>query len=244
MNQLKYLTEFRSVLKNYRVSSQKEELFSGLDLVLLAGASSSGRNTIISQLLKTGKYKFIVSDTTRTPRVNDGKPEQNGVEYWFRSEADMLADLQAGEFLEAAIIHNQQVSGISLRELAKSKKSGKVAITDIEIVGVNSIMQAKPNTLAIFVVPPSFDEWYKRINARGQMDPTERKRRLQTSLNEFNSALDQPYYVFVVNDKLSDTVAEIDKLAFGKEPDLAAQAKNRELIKQICAVTANYLKTI
>src|SRR3546814_14273785 len=105
-----------------------------------------------------------VSDTSRKPRVNDGIPEQNGVEYWFRSEAEILNDLKAGKFLEAAIIHNQQVSGISIRELQRVGDEGKIAITDIEIVGVHNLIQAKPYATAFFVLPPIFEFLFKRFD--------------------------------------------------------------------------------
>src|SRR5579885_607634 len=113
MNRLEHLQEFKTVLANYRISPASQRILQQTNLVLLAAPTSAGRNTIIRELLKTGDYHYIVSDTTRQPRINDGIPEQNGVEYWFRSEADILKDLAAGQYVEAAIIHNQQVSGIS-----------------------------------------------------------------------------------------------------------------------------------
>jgi len=77
--------------------------------VPLVAITSSGRNTLIRELLKTGEYHFIVSDTTRKPRTNDGVMEQSGVEYWFRDEDEVLQDVKDGKFLEAAVIHSQQV---------------------------------------------------------------------------------------------------------------------------------------
>src|SRR5699024_8737685 len=134
-------------------SDEAKALLARTRLVLLVGPSSSGRNTVINELLKTGKYHAIVSDTTRLPRVNNGIPEENGREYWFRAEADVLHDLQNGSFLEAAIIHKQQVSGISMRELAAAADEGKVAINEIEVVGADNIHAAKPDALFVFMLP-------------------------------------------------------------------------------------------
>ena len=114
-NHLKHLDEFTDILANYQVSPRAIKSLKSVKLVLLIAPSAGGRNTLINRLMTTGRYNFIVSDTTRAPRVNNGLPEQSGREYWFRSEEEILSDLKNGEFLEAEIIHSQQVSGISIR---------------------------------------------------------------------------------------------------------------------------------
>src|SRR5664279_1435267 len=110
MNQLKRIDEFRTILDGYQLSPTAAQTLAQTKLVLLVAPTASGRNTIIHELLKTDQYHFVVSDTTRQPRINNGELEQNGREYWFRSEEEVLDELKRGEFLEAAIIHNQQVS--------------------------------------------------------------------------------------------------------------------------------------
>ena len=158
-NKLKHLEEFQKALENYSISDASKQILLSTKLALMVGPTSCGRNTVIRELVKHGGYQFLVSDTTRAMRMNDGVMEQNGVEYWFRSEEDVLADLKAGTFLEAAIIHAQQVSGISMRELQSARDHGAIGTTDIEIVGVDNIMAINPSAHAIFVLPPSFDEW-------------------------------------------------------------------------------------
>ena len=241
MNELKKLAEFQTVLNNYQISEAGKALLSQVRLVLLAAPTSSGRNTIIGELLKRDLYHYIVSDTTRKPRINDGKPEENGQQYWFRSEQEVLDDLLAGRFLEAAIIHSQQVSGISLRELELARQEEKIAITDIEVVGVQNIVEAKPDTTVIFVVPPTFDEWQRRISGRGDMDPAEHVRRLTSSLHEFRHALDKPYYHFVVNDGLDHAVEQIDVLANNPAEAKSNDKNNRHVVEDLCAATAAYL---
>ena len=116
--------EFETVLKNYQPSDQALKLLQKTPLVILLGVSGSGKNTIINHLVGFGRYHFIVSDTTRQPKLRDGNMEVDGVQYFFRSEADMLADLENGAFLEAEIIHKHQVSGTSIRELKRAVASG------------------------------------------------------------------------------------------------------------------------
>src|SRR5581483_619054 len=139
--------QFKDILGQYKLSSRAKNATKNIKLVLLLAPTSGGKNTIIRHQLATGRYYFIVSDTTRPPRKNDGIMEISGREYWFRTEKEMLKDLKAGELLEAEIIHNQQVSGISIRELEKAQKQGKIAITDIELMGAHNIRTVKPDTV-------------------------------------------------------------------------------------------------
>lgn len=229
------------MLQDYSLSDAAKKTLQDLKLVLMVGPTSSGRNTIIRELVKTGGYHFIVSDTTREKRVNDGIPEEDGREYWFRTEDDMLSDIKQGDFLEAAIIHNQQVSGISIRELQKAKNSGKIAIDEVEIAGAHNTYKAKPDTVIIFSVPPSFVKWMHRLHKRGRMPEDEVRRRLETACLEFDAALIQSYYKYVINDDIDETVAAVDSMA---RLDLYNEVKGseaREHIKQLYQQTRNYL---
>lgn len=241
-NKLTYLEEFRSLLAHYQVSEAGKKVLAQTKLMLLVAPTATGRNTIIRELTKTGEYHFIVSDTTRRPRVNDGIPEQNGREYWFRGEDEVLEDLRAGKFLEAAIIHNQQVSGISIRELERARQEGKIATTDIEVNGVHNILHAKPDTVAIFVLPPSFASWMKRIDSRGDMDAGEKYRRLESAVVELRAALTYDYYQFVINDSVESAVRHIHDLVNGKK-NVLEQTEGRQLASQLLQDTETWLKS-
>src|SRR3954462_12143202 len=117
---LKYSQEFKDILQHYSVSDEAQELLKNLRLVLLLAPSSTGRNTIIQHLLETGRYYHLISDTTRPPRTNGGVLEQNGEIYWFKTEEQMLEGLRNKQYVEADLIHGQQISGISLQELKKA----------------------------------------------------------------------------------------------------------------------------
>ena len=111
---------FAEILADYQVSEHAMKILSQIDFVGLIGPAAGGRNTIINYLVKYKNYRFIVSDTTRPRKLRDGKMEVEGVNYYFRTEEDVLRDLRNGEFLEAEIIHNQLVSGTSIRQLEKT----------------------------------------------------------------------------------------------------------------------------
>lgn len=244
MNELKHLDEFQQALQNYQLSEAARQLLSRTNLALLVGPSSSGRNSIINELLKSGDYHYIVSDTTRQPRVNNGVPEQNGREYWFRQETELLSDIKAGQFLEAAIIHNQQVSGISIRELTTAADEHKVAINEVEVVGADNIHQAKPDAVFIFVVPPSFDEWIVRMNGRGELPADEIKRRLNSAITEISVALKRSYYRFVVNDTFTHTAHRINDMIMNGTRDDTAESSAKLVAEQILADTRTFLSNV
>lgn len=233
MNALLHIAEFRAALAGYHLSAAAQKTLNQTKLVLLVAPSASGRNTIINELLKTGQYHFIVSDTTRQSRINNGAPEQNGREYWFRTEEEMLDELQRGEFLEAEIIHGQQVSGISIRELEKANRAHKIAITDVDIGGISNILHTKPDTVAILVLPPDFNEWQRRMRRRGDMPTDEHARRMQTATRIFEAALTDDRLKIVVNDDLADAVAHIDALARQHTIDPAHQAYGKHIAEQL-----------
>ncbi len=243
MNELVHIAEFESALQDYHLSKTALQTLSQTKLVILVAPTSSGRNTIIWQLLKTGDYHFIVSDTTRKPRINDGVPERDGHEYWFRTEQEMLDDIRGGKYLEAAIIHNQQVSGISVRELQKATDEGKIAITDTDISGADNATKYKPDTIAIFVLPPSFDEWQRRIEHRGSMDPAEFRRRMESACKEFERALKRDYYYFIINDSIEHSVEQVNQIAKLETTDSEMQRNARDLAESLLVATQTFLET-
>jgi guanylate kinase len=206
-------SEFEEVLKDYKMSAHSLEILKNTPLVLLIGASGGGRNAMMERLVQTGRYYYVVSDTTRPMRVRNGSPiEKEGLQYFFRKEDDVLEELQQGKFLEASIIHNQQVSGISVREIERAHKSGKVAITDVEVHGAATIEKVKPDVISIFVLPPSFEEWMGRIRRRSSLLDAEIKQRLETAIEEFDAALNDDKFIFVINDKMDDVLVTVDEI--------------------------------
>lgn len=231
------LSAFLDALKDYHISAAAQQTLHGTRFAAMLGPTSSGRNTIIERLVASGNYHFIISDTTRPPRVNNGILEENGVQYWFRNEDDMLQDIQEGKFLEAEVIHQQQVSGISIRELEKAQSNHRIAITDIDIGGVHNVVTAKPDTAIILILPPSFEEWRRRIEERGHMSDEEWRRRAQTALRIFKAPSEHDFFKVVVNDSLDHAVQLVDAIARTGTVDPIEQAKGVEVAAALYAAT-------
>jgi len=182
MNELVNLSEFQTLLADYKLSKAALQTLSQTQLVLLVAPTSTGRNHLIRELLKTGDYYYIVSDTTRKPRTNDGV--------------------------------------------------------------IDNAIKLKPDTLGIFILPPSFDEWQRRLHHRGEMHPEEYKRRMESAVSEFSSALERSYYKFVINDDVSSAVQQINTLAKLGEYDVGEQARGRHLAEQLLLETQILVRSL
>lgn len=238
---LRHRHEFEEALRSYHMSAEGRSVLAETPLVLLVAPTSAGRNTIIRELLKKNDYHYIASDTSRPPRINDGMLEQNGVEYFFRKEEDMLRDVRAGHYIGVAIIHDQQVSGLNIREIIRAKEAGKIPITDVEVQGCKEILTMKPDAKPVFILPPSFDIWLERIMRRGKIAPIELYRRLESAVLEFEIALNDPRFTFIINDDFHEAVEAFDVLVRKGERDAANEERATGLAQELYHETIAYL---
>ena len=226
------LNAIKDLLNGYAPTKDVTIELNKIQLTLLVAPTAAGRNSVIKHLVDLGDYHYIISDTTRPPRRNNGKLEKNGQVYWFKKESDFLGSLRKGEYIEAAVIHNQQASGININELIKASNENKYAITDIDFVGCSSILSLSKNVVPIFLLPPSFDVWMDRLNGRGVLSKDELQRRLFSAKKELNFALDNTNLTYVINNDLDDTVHKIDNLVRCNKI-LENQNKAKKLIKEL-----------
>lgn len=233
MNQILHDT-----IDNYQVPSSAIEILNDTKIAFIVGVSGAGKNTVLHRLLETGKYHLIVSHTTRSPRSNHGILEQNGVEYFFINEDKALQMLKNNEFIEAKH-YSGNLYGTSVAEIKKAHDGGKIAVSDIEVQGVAEYKNVADNVIPIFLLPPDFDTWQKRLMFRygdQAANPEDIKKRMQTAKIELQEALDKDYFEFVVNDNLEDTIRIVDEIAHGLHSD-----KKNQVARQIAEDLKNRL---
>jgi guanylate kinase len=203
-------------IEMYQPSKQVLAVIRSTPVVLLVGISGAGKDTIKGKLLATDKYYHIISHTTRSPRQNDGVLEKDGVEYHFITLEQAEAMLDKGEYIEANMYSNN-VYGTTTGDIRIAHDTGKVAITDLEVHGVARYMKIDPRVRPIFVLPPSYEIWQKRLHTRHNdtIDASDFKKRMTIALEELEHALATSYFLFVVNDSLGEAVHEVDRLAHG-----------------------------
>lgn len=205
--ELKNKQEFKKLLSNYKPSDEAISILNDAEVLFLVGPSGCGRNTLIEHLVGTGKFYFVLSDTTRPRRMQGDRLEKDGEFYWHITEDAFLKGLKEGNYLEAAIIHEQQVSGSNSLQYKIATDQNKIAVTDIEgIYGPPAFRDYSKKAKFIFIVPPSFEIWIDRLNRRGAMSRHELIRRLTSAKKEISVALERDYYHFIVSEDIEHNV--------------------------------------
>ena len=233
---------FEKALFNYHISDRARDVLARTPFVALMGLAGGGRNTVIDQLTRDHGYFFLVSDTTRPPKLRNGSMEVDGVNYHFRDEVEMLREIENGEFIEAEVIHNQQVSGVSIREVERAIASGKIPISDLEFGGAHNVAEAKPDAAVIGLLPPNYEEWQRRLFGRETMQPEEYANRLRTAKIVLERMLDKPYIKFVVNDNLDRCIDDIRKIVEQKTYTDEIHEKGRAVAMSLLAQVTQALK--
>ncbi|MDO4872395.1 MAG: hypothetical protein Q4A27_03170 [bacterium] len=208
MNNLEFLVE------NYQTPPEAISLVENSRILLLAGISGAGKDTTKKHLLKNPEYRDIVSHTTRAPRENNGKIEQNGVDYNFISPEKATEMLKNREFIEAKFVHGK-IYGTSVAEIAKAHQNGQISVTDIDIQGIAEYKKMSERVVAVFILPPDFETWRARFaNRYSSAEEFERdfRRRLPESIFCLEQALSVPYFHFILNDDFRNTARIIDQI--------------------------------
>lgn len=229
--------EVKQLADSYDAPSEAVELVQQADILLVVGVTASGKNTVITHLLETGDYSYIVSHTTRDPRYNHGVLEEDGKDYFFVDEEEMGRLIKAGAFIEAKLVHDRDIYGTSTEQIKHAFDLGKIAVTDIDVQGVAEYKEMSDKVNAVFIVPPSFQEWHDRILKRsGEAgeDPGNLLKRLNGAVDELEHALETDYFDFVINDDIAETVDRVKAIVRG-ETDSEHSAKGRKLAETLLA---------
>ena len=174
--------------------------------VILSSPSGGGKTTIAHQLLaKRQDVGYSVSCTTRPPR--DG--EVDGRDYHFRSLESFRGGQAAGEFAESAEVHGH-LYGTLRAEVERVLSQGRHVIMDIDVQGTKQFFAAFPESVLIFILPPSAEALVERLTARGTEDPKSLIRRLRSAKDELKAIDLYPYVV--VNDRIDSAVAAISSI--------------------------------
>jgi guanylate kinase len=174
--------------------------------VILSSPSGGGKTTIAQKLLSLRKdLGYSVSCTTRPPREG----ELNGRDYHFLAVEKFKRGQDAGEFAESAEVHGH-LYGTLRAEVARVLSSGRHVIMDIDVQGAQQFSAAFPESVLIFILPPSADALIERLTARGTEDAKSLIRRFRSAKEELKS-IDLYEYV-VVNDRIDSAVAAISSI--------------------------------
>ena len=178
--------------------------------IILASPSGGGKTTIAHQLLATrDDVGYSVSCTTRQPRAG----EEEGKDYYFLTEEKFRQRQAAREFAESATVHGE-LYGTLRSEVERVLASGRNVIMDIDVQGTKQFARAFPDSILIFILPPSAEALISRLEARGTEDVQALVRRFRSAKDELR-AIDLYQYV-IVNDDLDSAVEAVSDIIDGK----------------------------
>jgi guanylate kinase len=182
-------------------------------LLVLSAPSGGGKTTIAKKLLQVRKdLGYSVSATTRATRNG----ERDGEDYHFLSREEFERRRDRGEFLEWAE-YGAQLYGTLKREIDRIFGEGRHAVLDIEIEGARQIRRNFPNSLQVFVLPPSADVLVERLKRRNTENPELLRKRLTHASEELAAVAEYDYAV--VNEDLDTAVDQVSAILDGKAED-------------------------
>ena len=177
-------------------------------ILIITAPSGAGKTSITHYLMQQfPQLAFSISAATRQPRGN----EQNGVDYYFMSEAGFQQKIKNKEFAEWEMVYEGKYYGTLKSELERIWQHNQVPVLDIDVKGAIHVQNQYPvNTLSLFIEPPSVDELKKRLESRG----TETVESLTARVNKasYEISFKGHFNEVIVNDNLDKACAEALKL--------------------------------
>lgn len=166
-------------------------------ILIISGPSGCGKSTLLKEVYKDiTDYYFSISTTTREPRVG----ETDGVDYFFVTKEEFEKDIENGDFLEYAKVHDNYY-GTSLKPINKALDDGKLVIFDIDVQG-HEIVRSKIDSLvtSVFITTPSLSVLEQRLNSRN----TDSKEIIEKRVKNAKIEVDyfQEYDYLIINDDL------------------------------------------
>jgi guanylate kinase len=196
-------------------------------VIIVSGPSGSGKSTLVQRVLEMPGTMPSISCTTRGRRAT----ESSGKCYDFVTEAEFDSMVGRGEFLEYARVFGRHSYGTPKKWLEESRKTGLDLVLEIDVQGASQVKQQLPESVAIFILPPSREELERRLRSRGQDDGDEIARRLAKARDEI--AEFGKYYDFcVINEDVQRAGREVQAIVTAMR---CTKARRQDSVEQLLA---------
>ena len=186
-------------------------------LYIVSAASGAGKTSLLRALMERDpKLVISVSHTTRSPRPG----EQAGRDYHFVDEAEFLRLIEAGAFLEHARVFDRRY-GTTYAAVEADLAAGRDVLVEIDWQGARQIRERLPQTVSIFILPPSRDALEQRLRGRGQDSDEVIASRMAAAVSEMSHCGEYDYLVW--NDDFDTALADLDAIVRARRLGLAHQ---------------------
>jgi guanylate kinase len=150
-------------------------------MVVISGPSGVGKDTVVDRMQERGlPFHFVVTATTRARRST----EVEGVDYVFLSQAGFKDMLEAGEFIEHALVYGEH-KGIPRQQVQHALASGIDVVLRVDVQGAKTLRGLYPEALLIYLATSSEDELVDRLKRRRTESPEKLQLRLEAAREEF-----------------------------------------------------------
>jgi guanylate kinase len=188
-------------------------------LLVLSSPSGGGKTTIARQLLQgRDDLGYSVSATTRARRPT----EREGVDYHFLSHAEFERRVAAGEFVECAVYGGERY-GTLHAEVARLFAEGRIAVLDIDVQGARQVRAVMPDSVHVFVLPPSAAVLVERLGRRATETVQKRRERVTIAAGELAAVTEYDY--IVINDDLITAVSHVAAIIEAESRRVARQRR-------------------
>lgn len=189
-------------------------------LIVFSGFSGSGKGTIMKELMNryADNYALSISATTRNPRVG----EVNGREYFFKTREEFEKMIEKNELIEYAL-YVENYYGTPKAYVEEQLEAGKDVILEIEIQGALKVKEMFPDTLLMFVTPPSAPILKERLTGRGTETADVVEARLSRAFEEAQGV--EAYDYLIINDELEACVEEVHSIIRNEHKKMSRNAK-------------------
>lgn len=193
-------------------------------LITFSGPSGSGKDTVLSELVKRrDDTKISISMTTR--EVRDG--EIDGVHYYFVDRGFFEKKIACDGMLEYAE-YAGNLYGTPKEPVDEMLKAGKTVILEIEVQGAEKIKKIYPDVVSVFLMPPSLRVLEERLRGRKTEDEETINHRLVIAREEIRKASDYDY--IVVNDTIENSVEKFSKII---DTESLKSSRNKKIISEV-----------
>ncbi|MXX64041.1 MAG: guanylate kinase [Acidimicrobiia bacterium] len=182
-------------------------------LVIISGPSGVGKNTVVRALSPLHNFHFAVSATTRNRRPD----ETHGVEYFFVDDQAFSRLIEEGKLLEWAEFAGHRY-GTLQDEVFLHLDQGQDVLLDVELNGAYQVMEAYPDAISIFLMPPDLDVLESRMRGRRGMTEAEIATRLKLAESQIADGWHRFGHV-VVNSDLDAAVSAIAGILRAGSPE-------------------------
>ncbi len=178
-------------------------------IVIISGPSGVGKDTVVRRLKEGLLYHIhqVITATTRPRRDY----ERDGVDYHFLSTEDFEKGIRHGRFLEWAEVYGNYY-GVPREEIESPVKKGEDVVVKVDVQGAATLKRKLPQSVAIFLMPPSDEELSRRLGQRNSESKSDLENRFDMAKAEIDQRSLFDYVVVNKKDRVDETVAEIRQI--------------------------------